>query len=79
MQIVWSDYSKNRGLRMGIINTDSLKSCLSDAKMKFDGTENDRKDRAGKKKADKNNDIDSLFRDSEKLLENIPTFSKSDS
>jgi len=64
---------------MGIINTDSLKSCLSDAKMKFDGTENDRKDRAGKKKADKNNDIDSLFRDSEKLLENIPTFSKSDS
>ena len=64
---------------MGNINTDSLKSCLSDAKMKFDGTENDRKDRAGKKEPDKNNDNDSLFHDSEKLLENIPTFSKSDS
>ena len=64
---------------MGIINTDSLKSCLSDAKMKFDGAENARNDRAEKKKPEKSNDIDSLFRDSEKLLENIPEFSKSDS
>ena len=64
---------------MGIINTDSLKSCLSDAKMKFDGTENDRKDRAEKKGPANDEDMNSLFRDSEKLLENIPTFSKSDS
>lgn len=64
---------------MGNINTDSLKSCLSDAKMKFDGTENDREDRAGKKEPANNEDMDSLFRDSEKLLENIPTFSKPDS